>query len=209
MIAPIRRRHSRSSTAPWHAGFLAMLPTIISYARGTFGHLNPEARQDLVEEVVANAMLAYVRLFQMGKVALAYPTVLARYGIAQVRDGRKVGGKLNVRDPLSFYCQRKKNVVVERLDRFDDEENQWQEAVVVDTRTASVPDVVAFRCDFADWLESLSRRDRGVTEALSVGHRTSDVARRFSVSAGRVSQLRRELAESWHQFVGDEPTEAA
>jgi hypothetical protein len=29
------------------------------------------------------------------------------------------------------------------------------------------------------------------------------MARRFKISAGRVSQLRRELAESWCSFVGD------
>jgi hypothetical protein len=34
------------------------------------------------------------------------------------------------------------------------------------------------------------------------------VARKFEVSEGRVSQLRRELAESWRSFVGDEPAMA-
>jgi hypothetical protein len=33
--------------------------------------------------------------------------------------------------------------------------------------------------------------------------------KRFRVCAGRVSQLRRELAKSWRRFVGDEPDSAA
>jgi len=70
MIARVKRRPNKS--AAWHAGFLAMLPVIVQYARGAFGHLNPEARQDLVQEVIANALVAYVRLFQQGRVALAY-----------------------------------------------------------------------------------------------------------------------------------------
>ena len=62
----------KSATPAWHAGFLAMLPTIHAYARGAFAHLNPEARQDLIE-VIANALVAYVRLCQQGRVAPAYP----------------------------------------------------------------------------------------------------------------------------------------
>ena len=87
-----------------------------AYARGAFAHLNPEARQDMIQEVIANALVAYVRLYQQGRVALAYPTVLARYGVAQVRDGRRVGAKLNIKDLLSRYCQKRKGVVVERLE---------------------------------------------------------------------------------------------
>jgi len=68
------------------------------------------------------------------------------------------------------------------------------------TRTAPVPDIVTFRVDFADWLASLSRRKRRITETLALGHRTQDVARRFHLSSGRVSQLRRELATSWREF---------
>jgi hypothetical protein len=62
MVAPIKRRPPFA--AAWHAGFLAMLPTIRSYARGAFAHLNPDLRQDLAQEVIANALVAYVRLFR-------------------------------------------------------------------------------------------------------------------------------------------------
>ncbi len=78
----------------------------------------------------------------------------------------------------------------------------------MNTRTATVPDIVSFRVDFADWLKGLTRRDRRIAESLVLGNRTTDVAKRFKVCAGRVSQLRRELAESWHKYVGDEPMPA-
>ena len=205
MVARIKRR----PVPRWHKAFLAMLPVIRNYARGAFSGLNPDLRQDLTQEVIANAMVAYVRLVQQGRVALAYPTVLARYGIAQVHDHRRVGAKLNIKDVLSPYCQAKKHVVVERLDHFDEEENEWQEAVVEDTRTATVPDIVSFRVDFADWLRSLKRRDRRIAEFLALGNHTSEAARKFGVSEGRVSQLRRELAEKWRRYVGEQPSPAA
>ncbi len=209
MIAPLKRPRSQASAPAWHAGFLAMLPTICAYARGAFTHLNPELRQDLIAEVIANSLVAYVRLYQQGRVALAYPTVLAKYGISQVRDHRRVGAALNIRDVLSSYCQQRKRVVVERLDHFDEEENQWAEAVVQDTRTSPVPDTVAFRLDFPAWLGTLSRRNRRITETLALGHRTQDVARKFRLSEGRVSQLRQELAKSWREFTGGDEGNAA
>ena len=205
----IRIATSPKPTAPaWHETFLSMLPAIANHARISFRHLPPEAREDAIQEVVCNACCAIARLAKLGKLDLAYPSVLARYAVAQVRDGRKVGCKLNIRDVLSPYCQAKKNVTVERLDRYDAEEDAWAEAVVEDTRTATVFEIVAFRCDFKEWLRGLKRRDRRIAQMLAVGNRTSDVAQRFDMSAGRVSQLRRELAESWREFVGDEPATA-
>ena len=81
----------QSATPAWHAGFLAMLPAIVNHAGITFRHLNPEARQDAVAECVANALVAYARLAELGKESLAYPTVLAIYAVRQYRDGRRVG----------------------------------------------------------------------------------------------------------------------
>jgi DNA-directed RNA polymerase specialized sigma subunit len=126
------------------------------------------------------------------------------HAIKQVKDGRRVGSRLNVREVLSKYAQQHKGFVVESLDHFDEEENAWQE-VVVEDRHAGPADIARVRCDFSDWLKSLKRRDRRIAQSLAIGERTQNVAKRFKVSAGRISQLRTELAESWRQFVGDEP----
>lgn len=198
----IRISRSQPGLPAWHARFLAMLPAIKTHARIAFRHLTPEARENAVQEVIANALVAFVRLVQRQKIDLAYPTVLARYAVAQFHDGRRVGNRLNVKDVLSAYAQRQKGITVERLDQFDKEENQWAEAIVEDHRTP-VPEQVAFRCDFPAWLATLSRRDRRIAEALSLGHNTGDVARRFQVSPGRISQLRRELHQSWQEFLGE------
>ena len=204
MIAPIKR--SPKSVPAWHAGFMAMLPKIVRHARVILPRLRSEARADALQEVVSNATVAYARLAELGKEDAAYPTVLANYAVAQYRDGRRVGNRLNVREVLSEYAQRRKHFNVESLDRFDEAEGTWQEAVVQDTRSAPVPDIVSFRVDFADWLHTLPRRDRRIAETLALGNRTGEVARRFKVSPGRISQLRGEFQDSWDTFQGEQQT---
>jgi hypothetical protein len=203
MIAPVRPFSSSRARSPaWHVAFLAMLPAIVAHARLAFRRLDPEARQDAIQEVVANAYRAYARLVHLKKAEIAYPTVLARYAVAQYHDGRRVGNRLNVQDVLSPYAQRRKGFTVQRLDRRDPESGGWMEAVVEDPKTPP-PDQAAFRIDFHRWLDELPRRNRRVAECLALGNSTSQVAKRFRVSAGRVSQLRRELADEWQRYQGD------
>ena len=202
---------SAASPAPrrrWNSAFLAMLPAIVQRARFAFRDARGQDRQDLVQEVIANALVAFVALVRRGKMAIAYPSVLARYAIAQINDGRKVGGHLNCKDVSSRYCQRLKGAVLERLDRFDTTEEAWQE-VLVEDRHAGPAEIACTKIDFEEWLKSLPVRYRRLAQYLSLGHRTSDAARKFKVSAGRISQLRKELAENWRRFVGDEPDDDA
>ena len=200
----------KSATPAWHEGFLKMLPAIRLHARIAFRHLSGEAKAECVQNCIANAMIAYLRLHELGKIDLAYAGPLARYAVAQTKGFRVVGGHLAIRDVMSGYCQKRKHVTVERLDKFDEDEGTWQEAVVQDTRSSPVPDVVAFRCDFSQWLHDLPHRNRRIAEFLALGNRTGEAAHKFGVSEGRVSQLRREFQGSWEKFQGEvpEPTSA-
>lgn len=200
----IRRATQTSSETPaWHAPFLEMLPAIKRQAKIAFRHLDPEARAEAVQEVIAHVVVAIKALYDRGTPELAYPSVLAMHGIKRVKVGRKAGTKMNVRDISSEYCQLQKDVTVERLDRFDKYEGIWLEAVVQDHHTP-VADQVWFRIDFPAWLATHSDRDRQIAEALAAGGRTGEVAEEFEVSAGRISQMRRRFAESWREFHGEE-----
>lgn len=53
-------------------------------------------------------------------------------------------------------------------------------------------------------MRSFSLRDRRIAEQLAMGEKTSAVANRFELSCGRISQLRRELHDSWHRFHREE-----
>ena len=113
MSAPLKKTSCRTTTPHWHEVFLRMLPVIQRSASIAFRHLKAEAREEAVQDVTANALVAFVRLVERGKVDLAFPTVLARYGVSQFRSGRRVGTRLNVRDVMSPYAQRSKGIRVE------------------------------------------------------------------------------------------------
>ena len=76
MIASI---HSKPSAPAWHARFLAMLPTIRNVASYAFRDLDEEAQEDLTAEIVANCLVAFVRLVEQGRQDRAYPSALAWY----------------------------------------------------------------------------------------------------------------------------------
>src|ERR1700694_915532 len=202
MIAVNEPQYSTSTKPDSHAAFLAMLPAIRRTAQISFRKVRPELRDDLIVEVVANAFVAYARLVERGQADRALPSPLARFAIAQVRAGRRVGNRLRIRDVMSGYAQFKKDFFVERLDSFDDEEDCWQEVVVEDKR-ATPADVAACRIDFAEWLRRLTVRLRKIALVLAAGETTKGAAERFGLSPARISQLREGLKRSWEAFQGD------
>jgi len=182
--------------------FLAMLPEIRRQANFAFRRLPLDAREELVQEVVAQAYSLFISLCRRGKSTLNYPTPLAQFSIKKVRAGRRRGSRANIRDVTSPRAGVTKGLTIERLDRFDQRTGQWREALVED-RTAGPAQVAETRIDFADWLQTLSSRDRQLAETLARGETTGCVARMFRISAARVSQLRRDLCENWRHFVGE------
>jgi len=205
MIAPRKPSRQRNATPAWHAKFLDLLPGIRRYARHAFRMIPLESRADLMQEVVANSLVAFVRLVARGKADLAYATPLAMFAVRQTRAGRRVGSKLNVHDVSSPYAQLSKGFHLERLDHYDSKAEEWRE-IVIEDRRATPADVARVRIDFNDWLHALPRRRRQIARLLASGEATGAVARRFHVSDGRVSQLRRESADSWVAFQGESPS---
>jgi hypothetical protein len=190
----------RASTNPaWQPRFLALLPSIERYARFRFRHLTSGLRQELVQETIARALTDYVRLVERDQEYVAGAGALARYAVAQVRSGRRVGGRLNARDISSRYCRTRKGVGLEPLVRRDEAGGNWQE-ILVEDRSAGPADVASARIDVKQWLESLSDRNRSLAERLAAGETTSGAAQLFGITAGRISQLRRTLEASWLAF---------
>jgi hypothetical protein len=201
-------RPAASTPAAGYDRFLELLPTIRRHARYAFRHLLPEGREEAIQEVVANAFVAYTRLVEQGKEELAYATPLARHAVAQVRAGRRVGGKLNVRDVSSDHCRRTKGVKLERLDRWDQDQEAWRE-ILVEDKTCTPADLAASRIDYRAFLATLGRRNRRIAQMLATGDTTSRVAEQFGLSLARVSQLRQELKAAWEAFQGEPSTGAA
>jgi hypothetical protein len=188
MIAMSEPRCPNSTKLINHAAFLVMLPAIRRTAQITFRKIRPELR--------------YARLVERGQAEVAAPSPLARFAIAQVRAGRRVGSRLRIRDVLSNYAQFNNGFQVERLDSFDEEEDGWQEVVVEDKR-ATPADIAACRIDFAEWLRRLTARLRKIALALAAGETTKGAAEQFGLSPARISQLRKWLKRNWDGFQGN------
>ena len=178
------------------------MPDIRRQLRCAFRSLSAERREEAVQEALANALVAYRRLVERGRADLAYATPLASYAVKQVASGRRVASPLNRYDILSVYAQRKLGFAVARLHQADAAENTWKEVLVADRR-ATPAELAASRIDFAAWWRRLPRRNRRIAAALAAGATTSEAARAFRLTAGRISQLRREFEASWRQFLGE------
>jgi DNA-binding NarL/FixJ family response regulator len=185
-----------------------MLPAIRRHARIALRYLDHEARDEAVQEVIAGTLAAYVRLVDAGRADLAYPTPLATFAVRQFRAGRRMGTKSNVHDVTSPYAQAAKGIRVGRLDHYDVEDDAWRE-ILIEDRRAGPAQTAAARLDFAQWLTGLPARQRQIAEVLATGQSTKQAARQFRVSAGRVSQIRRELKASWERFQGETPIGSA
>ena len=201
MIAFAKLSRPKRSQRGWQAAFLEMLPIIRRCAEIAFRAAPAEARDDLIEEVIANAFVAFANLVKLGKRDSAYASALARYAIAQIHDGRRVGNRRRIRDVMSGYAQRHKGFFVERLEQYDRQDDRWLE-IVVEDRRAGPAEIAASRIDFQDWLRLLPRRQRKIALVLASGEATSTAAKLFGVTAARISQLRLWLKESWEEFHG-------
>jgi hypothetical protein len=196
------QKSAADSKPAWHAGFMALLPDIRRQVRFAFRRLVGERRDDAVQEAIANALVAYVRLYELGKTDVAYATPLATYAVKQVCDGRQVGCPLNSHDVLSLYAQRRQGFTVSRLDRPSEANDSWKEILVEDPNCTPA-ELAASRIDFDSWIRRLPRHKRRIASTLAKGETISEAARKFKVTPGRVSQVRRELAESWNEFQGE------
>jgi len=186
----------------WQSRFLQLLPAIRCHAQVRFRGLNAEVRADMVQEVIARALVDYCRLVEQDREHLASATPLARFAVAQVSCGRRVGGRLNIRDVSSPHCQRRHKLLIHSLTKANMTSDGWRDALVEDRRTGPAQ-IAAARIDFAEWLKTLPQRSQRLAKRLAAGESTSAAALRFGISPGRVSQLRRELCRAWHAFQGE------
>jgi hypothetical protein len=211
MPAPIPTQH----LAALHAAFLSILPRIELHGQLAFsGVLCQQRRADCVAEVVALCWLWFVRLVQRGKDPLAFPVVLAAYAARQVRCGRGLCGQEKGRDALSGLAQRRHGFQVgplphatasaDRLGAVGGQRKQDAlEELLHDNGQTPVPEQVAFRLDFSAWRRTHARRTRRLMDGMILGESTRELPRKYGLSPGRISQLRRELHNDWRRFCGE------
>jgi hypothetical protein len=177
----------------WQSNFVTMLPEIERRLRRAFRNLDSASREESIAEGVVHCLLSFARLHDQDRAEAASASTLAWYAALAVKRGRPAGNRMNGKEPLSRYAQVGNGIQVEQR------HGNWLDLLVEDKR-ASVPDQVAARMDVGAWLATLSRRMRQIAKDLALGCSTSETARKYGVTAGRISQLRRSLEASWMAF---------
>jgi hypothetical protein len=71
-----------------------------------------------------------------------------------------------------------------------------------DNTVTPAPEAAAFRIDFPAWLVQLGPRNREIAQDMALDLGTHELAARHKVSAGRISQMRREFCMDWRRFHG-------
>lgn len=203
MIVFAQNSHSRFYTDKQvNEKFLELLPAITATAKRAFRMYDPDRRDDAVQSVVVAAFQNIKQLAANGKLDEAFATPLAVYGIKGYRCGRIGGVSQSSTDVFAERCRwlnRSKVVnygIAEGIsDTFE------SEASAVDARYP-VHRVVEFRIDFFEtWLKTRSERDQKVIGEMAMGATTGEIAKKYGVSPGAVSQWRKRFADSWNEFI--------
>jgi DNA-binding NarL/FixJ family response regulator len=185
-----------TSSSP-NIDFLPLYPVIQRHARIVFRHLSSVEREEAVAEAVAAGFCSFVALKKRGKDPSAFPHALATYAARRVRDGRRVGSKLNSRDVLSKAAQQRRGFDLVQLPA-----HQFDELLIDDTITP-IADQVAFRIDWKAFLRRMSSRHRRIVHYLAMGHAAKWVAHELHLSPGRITQLRQQWKQQWRAFTGE------
>lgn len=110
------REGTGNGTVPaWHAGFLMMMPVIRRSASALFQHLSGQARDEALAEVVAVAMMGYLRHLEETQMESFDSAAFARRAALHVLASGRACGRESSRDVLSPIAQQQRGFRVEHL----------------------------------------------------------------------------------------------
>jgi hypothetical protein len=194
------------------------LPKIARHGQVYFRHENDaDKKADRIAEMIGLAWQWFVHLTERGKDPTCFPCALAVLAARAVKCGRRVAGMVKARDVMNELAQHRHGFVVASLStspatsrdnlfgkphgqrQQDEFEERLQHNLVT-----PIDEQVQFKLDFADWLHTLTARERRLIRAMLRNERTKDLSRQFELSQGRISQLRRQFRDDWRRFLGDE-----
>jgi hypothetical protein len=114
----------------------------------------------------------------------ASPSTYARFSVRRVTTGRQ-------------FTQSVRSIDGPPTPRAEKPERTSLDVAALVSPGPDPAEIVQIRHDTAAWWSGLTGRKRQIAEALALEYTTSEVAEMFGCSPARVSQVRRELAESW------------
>jgi hypothetical protein len=193
--------------------FVALLPRILPQLKKGCRIVRCAAsRDDFIAEALGLCWKMFRRAMAKGKDVASFIITMAKYAARAVRCGRTVCGQQKAKDVLSLTAKLTHGVVVEQFgsgsshyeELYGEVDGQKRrdllDEVLAENIVTAVPDQVAFRIDWPRFMASRPERDQKIMAYLANGSTNLEAAKKFNVSPGRVSQLRRAWCEEWQMF---------
>ena len=172
-----------------------MQPYFRKYAK-RFSQNKRLDRDDVMQDLTGIALQMYTSLVRRGKEVFYSPLVL--YAIKRYKSGRRFTG-LNSTDVHSEHTQMQGRCETYQFSEF---EGKLDEMDFMEDLTVNVADAAQFRVDYESWFSKQAPRDRQIITDLSYGYTTGEVAKKYKVSDGLISQYRKRYRNDWNDFIG-------
>ena len=193
-----------ASLADLQARFLQIRERIETHARIYFRHVKCWFKKaDFIAETVALAWKWFRRLAQKGKDAREFASALASYAARAVKCGRRITRQLKPKDVLTEVAQQRHGFCVGKLPDFSTLDDQPAARGPDRQHPLAGARAGAVSPRLPGWLRTRTDRDRRIIGDMMIGQRTLDLSRRYGISPGRISQLRREFHDDWQRFCGE------
>ena len=172
--------------------FVELLPRVETLARGYFHFIRCLAtRDDLVAETMAMSWKWYLKLEADGRNPCEFLNGIVRNAARAAYAGRGFAHNARKKDAMNPFERTFISLPMHSTlngSIFDEalHDPAWP-----------VPDQAAFRIDFPQWRASYDQFKRAVMDAMAMGERTKDLAERFGLTPGRISQMREEFHRNW------------
>ena len=184
----------------------SIMPKVLSHGRVSFRNVRcRHQKEELLAEMTGLCWQWHLRLAQRGKDAAQFPTAIATFAARAVRCGRRLAGMDRAKDVLSPQAQQRQGFAVGKLPDCSGLSGSALEEALHDNTRTPPDEQCAFRIDFPAWRATHAERDRRLLDDLMLGERTLEVAGKYGLSPGRVSQLRREFLLGWRLYISEPP----
>ena len=171
--------------------FAARVPWMRSIARTHFRHLDPDRRDEAIQNTLCLAWKFAHALFCKGQ--MDNPGILKSvlwYAIKQTKSKRTVQGKAKCKDALDYRDRGRATFEHADLNGLIG-------------RNTPIPEQVSFRMDVPVFFGTLNERQQNMAYDLAVGETTGEVAQKHGITSGAVSQFRRRFKTLFDEFFAE------
>jgi hypothetical protein len=168
------------------------LPEIECLAGSHFRRLDPDAREEAIQNSVVLAYRYWLRLAEVGKTSEECFQSVVWWAVKHTKQGRKGGGCGKIKAKCVLDYGRRRYAGVTLKDGVD--------LNLYVGRQATVPDIVQFRVDTSAFWSTLPERDQQIARELALGNGTKETAAKFRVSAAAISQFRTRFRKKYDAF---------